>query len=173
MNKETKEMLKARAKEMAEEPELKKSFSPIVQLIAFSLGAETYGLESAYIREVYPLKDFTPLPGVPAFILGIINVRGQIMPVVDLKKLFHLPEQGITELNKVIILHDDQMEFGILADVVHGTHVVEEDEIIPAPHTLNGIGEENLKGITRKSLIVLNAKKLLTDKRMMVNDEIS
>src|SRR5664279_5629709 len=116
MNKKTRELLKARAIEMAKEPELKKGFSPIVQLIAFSLGAETYGLESAYIREVYPLKDFTPLPGVPAFILGIINVRGQIMPVVDLKKLFNLPEQGITELNKVIILHDDQMEFGILAD---------------------------------------------------------
>lgn len=166
-------MLKKRAIEMAAEPELKKGFSPILQLMAFSLGTETYGLESSYIREVYPLKDFTPLPGVPAFILGIINVRGQIIPVVDLKKLFHLPEQGITELNKVIILHDDQMEFGILADVVHGTQVVGEDEIIPAPHTLNGIGEENLRGITRESLIVLNAKKLLTDKQMVVNDEIS
>jgi len=173
MNKETRALLKKRAIEMAAEPELKKGFSPILQLMAFSLGTETYGLESSYIREVYPLKDFTPLPGVPAFILGIINVRGQIIPVVDLKKLFHLPEQGITELNKVIILHDDQMEFGILADVVHGTQVVGEDEIIPAPHTLNGIGEENLRGITRESLIVLNAKKLLTDKQMVVNDEIS
>ncbi len=173
MNKETRELLKARALEMAQEPEQKKGLSPIVQLIAFSLGAETYGLESAYIREVYPLKDFTPLPGVPDYILGIINVRGQIIPVVDLKKLFHLPEQGITELNKVIILHDDQMEFGILADEVRGTQGVEEDDIMPAPHTLSGIGEENLKGITRESLIVLNAKKLLTDERMVVNDEIS
>ena len=173
MNKETRALLKKRAIEMAEEPELKKGFSPILQLIVFSLGTETYGLESSYISEVYPLKDFTPLPGVPAFILGIINVRGQIIPVVDLKKLFHLPEQGITELNKVIILQDDQMEFGILADVVHGTQAVEEDEIIPAPHTLNGIGEENLKGITMERLIVLNAKKLLTDKRMLVNNELS
>lgn len=173
MNNDTRALLKKRAIEMAQEPELKKGFSPIVQLIAFSLGTEMYGLESVYIREVYPLKDFTPLPGVPAFILGIINVRGQIIPVVDLKKLFHLSEQGITELNKVIILHDDLMEFGVLADVVHGTQGVEEDDIMPAPHTLNGIGEENLKGITRESLIVLNAKKLLTDKRMVINDEIS
>ena len=173
MNKETRALLKKRAIEMAAEPELKKGFSPILQLMVFSLGTETYGLESSYIREVYPLKDFIPLPGVPAFILGIINVRGQIIPVVDLKKLFHLPEQGITELNKVIILHECQMEFGILADVVHGTLRVEEDDIMTAPHTLTGIGEEYLKGITRKNLIILNAEKLLTDKRMVFNDEIS
>lgn len=173
MNKKTRELLKARAIEMAKEPELKKGFSPIVQLITFSLGAETYGLESAYISEVYPLKDFTPLPGVPAFILGIINVRGHIIPVIDLKKLFNLPEQGITELNKVMILQDELMEFGILADVVHGTLGVEEDDIITAPHTLTGIGEEYMKGITRENLIILNAEKLLTDKRMVVNDEIS
>jgi purine-binding chemotaxis protein CheW len=173
MNKETRALLKKRAIEMAQEPEMKKGFSHIIQLITFSLGTEMYGLESAYIREVYPLRDFTPLPGVPAFILGVINVRGQIIPIVDLKKLFHLPEQGITELNKVIILQDDQMEFGILADVVHGTQGVEEDEIMQALHTMNGIGEENLIGITRESLIVLNAKNLLTDKRMVVNDDIS
>src|ERR1035437_2704679 len=110
MNKETRELLKTRATEMATEPEQKKGFSPIVQLITFSLGAETYGLEAAFVQEIYPLKDFTPLPGVPAFILGIINVRGQIIPVIDLKKLFTLPEQGITELNKVIILHDCRSE---------------------------------------------------------------
>lgn len=173
MDEKTRDLLKARAIALAQEPEMKVGFSPILQLIAFSLGSETYGLESVYIREVYPLKDFTPLPRLPAYILGVINVRGQIIPVVDLKKLFHLPEQGITEMNKVIILNDEQMEFGILADEVHGTQGVPEDDIIQVPHTFNGIGEENLRGITRENLIVLNAKKLLTDKRMVVNDEIS
>lgn len=173
MNKETSELLKARALELGKEPELKKGFIPMVQLITFLLGAEEYGVEAAFIREIYPLKDYTPLPGVPAFILGIINVRGQIIPVVDLKKLFNLPEPGITELNKVIIMHDNQMEFGILADVIHGTQRVDRDEIISAPYTLKGIGEAYLMGVTKEGLIVLNASKLLTDKRMVVNDEIS
>jgi len=110
---------------------------------------------------------------VPAYIFGVINVRGQIIPVIDLKKLFNLPEQGLTELNKVIILHNDQMEFGILADLVHGTFGIEADEIIKAPHTLKGIGQEYLLGVTKERLIVLNAEKLLTDKNMVVNDIIA
>jgi len=71
-----------------------------------------------FVREVYPLRDFTVLPGVPTYIFGIINVRGQILPVIDIKKFFNLPEKGLGDLNRVIILYNDQMEFGILSDVV-------------------------------------------------------
>lgn len=172
MKEETREILKLRAIEMAREVEEEKAFSPIIQLITFMLANETYGLESEYIREVYPLKEFTPLPGVPRYVLGIINVHGQIIPVIDLKKLFSLPEQGLTELNKVIILQNEQMEFGILADLVHGTNNIEVGEIRKAPHTLNGIGQEYLKGVTKERLIVLNAAKLLNDKDIVVNDEV-
>lgn len=172
MNKETREILKLRAVEMAREAEEKKAISPGIQLITFMLANETYGLESAYIREVYPLKEFTSLPGVPHYVLGVINVHGQIIPVIDLKKLFLLPGQGLTELNKVIILQNEQMEFGILADLVHGTHNVEIDEIRKAPHTLNGIGQEYLLGVTKERLIVLNATKLLNDKDIVVNDAV-
>jgi len=173
MNKETSELLKLRAIAMAKEPEQKTGNSPIIQLITFTLASENYGIESAFIREVYPLKDFTPLPGVPSYVLGIINVRGQIMPVIDLKKFFNLPEPGITELNKVIILHDKQMEFGILADIVHGTQGIAMDEIKMAPSTIKGIGQEYLMGVTKERLIVLNAEKLLTNKSIIVNDGMS
>lgn len=172
MNKETREILRLRAIAMAKEPEEKKGGSPIIQLITFMLANEMYGLESAFVREVFPLKEFTPLPGVPPYIFGVINVRGQIIPVIDIKKLFTLPEQGLTELNKVIILHNDQMEFGILADLVHGTHGVEADEIRKAPHTLKGIGHEYLLGVTKERLIILNAWRLLTDKNIVVNDTV-
>ena len=170
MNKETRDLLESRAIAMAKEPEQKKSDSPVIQLITFTLASEIYGIESSYIREVYQLKDFTPLPGVPAYILGVINVRSQIIPVIDLKKLFKLPEQGLTELNKVIILHDEQMEFGILADVVMGNQAVAIDEIKKAPLTLKGIGQEYLKGVTVKQLIILDAGRLLNDKSIVVDD---
>jgi len=100
-------------------------------------------------------------------------VRGQIIPVIDLKKFFNLPEQGLTELNKVIILHNDQMEFGILADLVHGTQRIESDEIRKAPHTLKGIGFEYLLGVTKDKLIVLNAGRLLNDENIVVNDTVA
>jgi len=112
------------------------------------------------------------MPGVPPFIFGIINVRGQILPVVDLKKFFNLPEKGLGELNKVIILCNDQMEFGILADVVHGTQTIEVEDIQVVPFTVSGIGEEYLKGVTKESLIVLNAERILSDNSIIVNEEV-
>lgn len=171
MKKETREVLKKRAIAMAVEPEQKAPASGILEVIAFSLASESYGVESVMVREVYPLKDFTPLPGVPSHILGIVNVRGQILPVVDLKKFFNLPEHGLGELNKIIILCNDQMEFGILADDVLGTQTVTTDEIRAIPPDFSGIGEKYLRGLTVEGLIVLNAEKILSDKGIVVNDE--
>jgi purine-binding chemotaxis protein CheW len=171
MKKEIRIKLKNRAIAMALEPVQKRTTSATIGVIAFTLAAETYAIESVFVREVYPLKDFTPLPGVPSYIFGIINVRGQILPVVDLKKFFNLPEKGLGDLNRVIILYDDQMEFGILADVVHGTQDIELEDILTVPPTVTGIGEEYLKGVTKERLIVLNAKRLLSDKSIVVNEE--
>jgi len=173
MKKEISTILKNRAIAMAQEPEQKKVASAVIEVIKFTLASETYGIESVFVREVCPLRDFTLLPGVPSYIFGIINVRGQILPVVDLKKFFNLPEKGLGDLNRVIILCDDQMEFGILADVVHGTRDIELEDIRAVPPTVTGIGEEYLKGVTKERLIVLNAKRLLSDKSIVVNDEVN
>ena len=173
MKKEIRTKLKNRAITMAQEPEQKRETSTITEIIGFILAAESYGIESAFVREVYPLKDYTPLPGVPPYIFGIINVRGQIFPVVDLKKFFNLPEKGLGELNKVIILRNDQMEFGILADVVNGTQAIAVEDILVAPPTITGIGEKYFKGVTKESLIILNGEKLLTDKSIVVNEDVN
>jgi purine-binding chemotaxis protein CheW len=173
MKKEIRFKLKNRAIAMAQEPGQKKAASATIGVIAFILAAETYAIESVFVREVYPLKDFTPLPGVPSYIFGIINVRGQILPVVDLKKFFNLPKKGLGDLNRVIILYDDQMEFGILADVVHGTQDIEPEDILTVPPTVTGIGEEYLRGVTKERLIVLNAKRLLSVKSIVVNEEVN
>jgi len=171
MKKEISDILRMRAIAMAEEPEQNNDVSMTVQLITFMLAGENYGIESDYVREVFPLKDFTPLPGVASYILGVVNVRGQILPVVDLKKFFNLPEKGIGELNKIIILQDDQMKFGILTDIVQGTQTIDIKELKNIPSTISGIGEAYLKGVTKESLIVLNAGKLLTDQSIIVNHE--
>jgi purine-binding chemotaxis protein CheW len=171
MKKEIQTILKTRAALMAREDEQKKKASSIVEIIRFTLATETYGIESAYVREVYPLKEFTPLPGVPAFIFGIINVRGQIIAIVDLKKFFNLPERGIGELNRVIIIGSEQMEFGILADLVEGTQQVFDEEILAAPSTVTSIGANYLRGVTNDRLVILDASKLLSDKSILVNVE--
>jgi len=171
MKKEIRAILKNRAIALAQEPEQKRVASSILEVITFTLAAETYGIESAFVREVYPLKDFTSLPGVPPFIFGIINVHGQILPVVDLKKFFNLPEKGLGEMNKVIILSNRLVEFGIMADIVNGTQAIELDDILIVPPTVSGIGEKYLKGVTKEHIIILDAENMLTDEKIIVNQE--
>ncbi len=142
----------------------------ILQVVEFVLGAEHYGIESSHIREIHPLSEFTPLPCTPAFVLGLINVRGQILSIIDIKKLFDLPDQGLTDLNKVIIVHANHMELGILADVILGVRSIALNELQPALPTLTGIRAEYLKGITRDPLVVLDVEKILSDEKILVSD---
>ena len=172
MKKEVRTILKERAVAMALETEQKKVTSATVEIIEFTLATESYGIEAAFVKEVYPLKDFTPLPGVPSYIMGLVNVRGQILPVVDLRKFFSLSERGLGEMNKVIILRNDQMEFGIVADVVEGTRTLAIDDIMVTPVTVTGIGEPYLKGVTKEHIVVLDAESLLNDKKIIINDVV-
>jgi len=165
----TRAILKARAKALSVEKKEESDSEEFLEIIGFRLSTETYGIETAFVREVYPLKDFTILPGVPAFVVGIIAVRGQIISVIDLKKFFNLPGKGLGELNKVIIIKNDRMEFGILADVILGTQLIPVAAIQKSLPKISGIGGEYLKGVTIEHLIVLDAKRILEDEKIIVN----
>jgi purine-binding chemotaxis protein CheW len=165
-------ILRTRAKALAREPEEKTAVEEYLEVVEFSLAYETYGIQSSYVREVYPLKELTPLPGTPPFVLGVINVRGRILSVVDIKKFFDLPEKGLTDLNKVIILRSDSMEFGILADAILGVRNMSLGDLQPSLPTLTGIREEYLRGVTRERVVVLDARKLLSDRNMIVHENV-
>lgn len=169
---EKKTILKARAKALAREPEGEAVAEKVVEVVEFLLAYEKYGIESLHVLEVYPMKELTPLPGTPKYVLGIINVRGKILPVIDLKKVFDLPEKGLTDLNKVIILHSDRMEFGILADLILGVRSVPLNELQSSLTGLTGIREEYLKGVTGERLVVLDGAKLLSDENIIVHEEV-
>jgi len=159
-----KKILKARAKMLAQEPQPTEGSTRYLKVVEFLLSYERYGIESSYIREVYPLKDLTALPGVPAFLLGIVSVRGRLLSVIDVKKFFELPEKGLTDLNKVIIVHKDALELGILADAIVGVRSIPVREVQPSLFTLTDIRAEYLKGVTQERLVILDVEKILTDK---------
>ena len=117
---ETKQRLKARAQRLAQEANPAQERQDTLDVIEFVLADESYAVESVHVREVYPLKELTPLPGTPAHVLGIINLRGQILSVIDIKRFFDLPPKGLGNLDKVIVLRSNAMEFGILADRIIG-----------------------------------------------------
>ncbi len=155
-------VLRERAAALSREPLGAEPTGETLEVLEFLLAHEHYGMELRYVREVYLLKDLTPLPGTPAFILGVANVRGQVLLIVDLKRLFDLPDRGLTDLNKIIIVEAPGVELGILADSVLGLVTVPAAEIQPALPTLTGIREDFLRGVTRQSMVLLDAKKLLS-----------
>ncbi|MHB0991471.1 MAG: chemotaxis protein CheW [Burkholderiales bacterium] len=165
-------ILKERAQILARETAPAEAAADNIEVIEFVLAHERYAIESEYVREVYPLEDITPLPCTPVFVLGIINLRGEILSVIELKKFFDLPEQGLTDLNKVIVLESNGMEFGILADVVSGIRRISRADIQPSLPTLTGIREDYLLGVTAERVVILDAEKLLNDKKLVVQEEV-
>jgi purine-binding chemotaxis protein CheW len=166
------QLLKARARELARDSEKEKTVGESIEVVEFLLAYEKYGIESSYIREICPLKELTPVPCTPPFVLGIMNLRGEIISVIDIKRFFDLPDRGLTDLNKVIILRNKKMEFGILADVILGVLRVPRGNLQPMLPTLTGIREEYLKGVTGDRLTILDAEKLLSDKKLVVHEEV-
>ena len=164
-------LLKVRAQTLAQELE-NGAIAEYVEVVVFILAYETYGIDTTYVREVYPLKDLTPLPCTPSFVAGIVNVRGKVLSVIDLKHLFELPAQGLTDLNRVIIISDGSMEFGILADAIVGVRHIPVEEIQQSLPTLTGVREEYLSGITAERLVILDAAKLLTSSNIVVEEEV-
>lgn len=138
-------------------------------VVEFLLNPEKYCIPSAFVSEVLRLKEITPIPGVPAFVLGVMNVRGKIISIVNLKTFFNLKEVGITELNKIIVIKQNQMEFGIVTDAITGTRELFMNTLSAPPITINGIGAEYVKGVAPDGLILLEINTILTSKSLIIN----
>ncbi|HUY04576.1 MAG TPA: chemotaxis protein CheW [Rhodocyclaceae bacterium] len=170
---EVQRVLKSRALMLAQEPVPTEGADARIEIVEFILAHERYAVETHYIREVSPLENLTPLPCTPRFVLGIVNMRGEIFSVIDIKKFFDLPEKGLTDLSKVIVLQSGNMLFGILADAIVGVRHIPLADIQPSLPTLTGLREEYLKGVTPERLVILDAEKLLTDESIVVQEQVS
>lgn len=162
------EILKKRALALSLEKEENDTVEKTLEVLEFYLENERYAFESRYVKEVYPFKDCTPLPCVPHFIQGLINVRRRILSVVNLKKFFALNESDNITYSQIIILSYDCVEIAFLADLVIGISNIAVDNLQTSFPTITGIRQEFLKGITHDQLILLDGKLLLTDKKIII-----
>lgn len=170
---DTQRILKERAQILALEAVTAETADESIEVLEFLLAHEQYAVESLYVREVYPLEELTPLPCTPGFVLGIANLRGEILSVLDIKKFFDLPETGLTNLNKVIVLESADMVFGILADAISGVRRIPRAGIQPSLPTLTGIREDYLLGVTAERVVILDAEKLLAAERLIVQEQVA
>lgn len=165
-------ILRTRARALARLPEREETAAERIEVIEFLLASERYGIESSFIGEVYPLKNLTRIPCTPPFVRGVMNVRGKVLSVIDMRKFFDLPDKGLSDLNKVIIVHDDTIEFGILADAILGVRFLSLSHLLPSLPTLTDIRSDYLKGVTEDRLVVLDGGKIIADRGIVVHEEV-
>ena len=144
-----------------------------LDVLAFSLAGETYAVETCHVREVCQLRDLTPVPCTPSFIAGVTNLRGRILAVIDLRRYFELAAASLTELNRIIVIGDDENEFGLLADSLEGVRSVAAADMRESLPTLSGVRGVFVKGITGQMLAVLDGHRLLADEGLKVHENVA
>jgi purine-binding chemotaxis protein CheW len=165
-------ILRARARALARTSERSLITEASLELLEFCLAQERYGLENRYVQEVCPLRELTPLPCTPPFVLGIVNVRSRILPVFDLKRFFDLPETGLTDRHSIILVRGNDLELGLLADVIVGVRSLPADSLQPPLPTLSGVQNDYVKGVTAERLVVLDLARILADPQIIVHEEV-
>src|SRR5690606_19205597 len=166
---DVKAILKMRAQALAAPlPVRTETDNATIEILEFELAQEHYAVETRYVREACPLDNLTTLPGTPDFVKGVVNLRGEIISVVDIKRFFGLPEKGITHLNKLIVLESGSMAFAILADSLIGVRQLSLAQLQSAQKSSSGINARYIQGITASGLAVLDVNALLTDEKIIV-----
>ncbi|MBI4610394.1 MAG: purine-binding chemotaxis protein CheW [Candidatus Rokubacteria bacterium] len=169
---DVKRILRERAQALAKPLEEAPTPTEVLELLVFSLSGERYGIETAHVLEVVTLRELTPVPCTPSFVLGVVNHRGRILSVLDLRRLFDLAGQGVTEGSRVVAVEAGGMRFGIFADAVAGTMRVGVHEVAPPPVTLTGDRQAFVQGVTGEMVAVLDLEALAHDPRITVNEEV-
>lgn len=173
MDQKKQAILKARALQLSRVEQLSSTFmGEAIEVVEFGISSEKYALESSYIREVHPIKEYTALPCVPAFVLGLINVRRKVLSLIDLGVFFDLPKATEIVGKKAIILGKDGMEFGILAEGTIQMASLLLTEIQPPLPTLTALRSEFLRGITKDGCTILDANKLFNSKKLIVDEAL-
>jgi purine-binding chemotaxis protein CheW len=166
-----KRILKARAQALAREPAATVT-EAAVEIVEFLLATQRYGLETGWVDEVFPFKELTPVPCTPACFVGVVNVRGRMLAVLDLRRFLGLPSSGLRDLHTVIILRSEEQDLGILADDVAGVRSVPLSQLQEARTAPGGIALQYLRGVTATGVVVLDVGKLLADPALTVNEEV-
>ncbi len=149
------------------------------QLVTFQIGEELYGIDIMEVKEIVRVQDVRPIPNAPSYVEGIFNLRGEIIPIINLHRRFHLKRAAQGEddelLSGFIIIEINGMKLGVIIDRVARVVGVEHQEIQPPPQMITGIGAEYIQGVVRQEkgyLIILDIQKLFNPKELQKIGEL-
>jgi len=144
----------------------KNTDDPMLQWVTFRLEGETYGINVMQVQEVLRYTEIAPVPGAPPYVLGIINLRGNVVTVIDTRHRFGLVTSEVTEQTRIVIIEADSHVIGILVDAVAEVVYLRQSEIETAPNVGNDESAKFIQGVCNKNnelLILVELDKMLTD----------
>lgn len=136
------------------------------RFLTFALGNESYGIEIKYVTEIIGIQPITEVPELPEYIKGIINLRGKIIPVMDVRLRFKKPSKEYNDRTCVIVVDIDEVSIGLIVDNISEVITIQDSEIA-APPEVSKNGNKYIKGIGKVGSDV----KLLLDSNKLLNDE--
>lgn len=154
-----------------------KSAGKELQLVTFRLSGEDFGLDISMVKEIIRLQNITPMPKAPEFIEGVINLRGQIIAVMDLAKRLSVAKLNRTEKSRIVVVEIEGNTVGLIVDEVPEVLRLSEENIDPAPemfeskvHTdyIGGVGK-----VGERLVIILNTSKVLSGEELKQVGEVA
>jgi len=139
---------------------------PVIQWVTFRLDNEKYGIKVMQVQEVLRMTEIAPVPGAPDYVLGIINLRGNVVTVIDTRLRFGLPEREPDDDTRIVIIEADNNVVGILVDSVAEVADLRASEIETAPNVGNDESAKYIQGVCSRGdelLILVDVNKLLSD----------
>jgi len=147
-----------------------------MQLVSFKLAKELYGIEITKVREIILIAEITRIPETPHFLKGLINLRSTVIPVIDLRARFGLPEGDLTDESRIMVLQACGKTIGIVVDAVSEVLRVKHDQIAPPPPTVAGLGRDYLSGLVKlddRLLILLDIDKIFGEEEMLTMNNMA
>ncbi len=138
----------------------------VLQWVTFCLDEEVYGINVMQVQEVLRYTDIAPVPGAPSYVLGIINLRGNVVTVIDTRTRFGLGHNDITEHSRIVIIESEKQVVGIMVDSVAEVVYLKTSEIDSAPHVGTDESAKFIQGVSNRDdqlLILVDLNKLLSD----------
>ena len=142
-----------------------KNFDNEIQLVVFKLATEEYAIEIIKVSEIRKMTNITRVPRTPDYYLGVMNLRGSVLPVLDLKKRLNLPSATTTEDSRIIILKVDDIPFGVTVDAVSEVSTIDKENIEPPSSIDTNVERKFITGVGKHNnrlLIMLNAKEIIS-----------
>jgi purine-binding chemotaxis protein CheW len=141
------------------------------QLVVFDLASEAYGVDIGAVREIIRLQDITKVPRTPDFVEGVINLRGKVIPVVDLRKRFMVPVAEQTDDNRIVVVDIGGEDIGVVVDAVTEVLRILSDSVEPPSSVITTKDSDYLMGICKlesRMIILLDLERVLSDEEKSV-----